>query len=332
MSEQEDRLGLIARAGKRLRTSQNEAGIQSPVSSQTLAQAAGFAPQPIANPIPDVLAGTAQSGANIRLENAPALQPARLGFSSLRREGMLTPDNMRTNLGFEYNAIKRKLLGNLSAARQQGRLNNVVMITSPRPADGKTFTTVNLAISLASQREARILVVDADIVRRKLSAMFNSSDGVGLVDLVNGRCSDLGAAVRRCADLPSLDVLSAGSDDEHSAELLGSRRMSEVIEEISRRYADGIVLLDTPPVLASPESLTLAGFVHQIVMVVASGQTTRSQLQASLETVAICPNISLLLNKAPEWARIEGDTYYYYGYYDQARPDGDRRPDSALRQ
>ena len=237
---------------------------------------------------------------------------------------MLTPDNMRSNLGFEYNAMKRKLLGNQSTAHEQGRINNLVMVTSPKPADGKTFTTVNLAISLAAQRDTRILVVDGDVVRRKLTAVFEPSDGMGLTDILRGTCSDIGAITHSCADLPNLDVVFAGAHDEHVTELLGSRRMAEICEDISRRYADGIVLIDTPPVLASPETVSLAGFMHQIVMVVASGQTTRAQLQASLENVAICPNVSLLLNKAPEWARIEGDSYYYYSYYDPARSDGSR--------
>jgi protein-tyrosine kinase len=332
MSEQEDRLGLIARAGKRLRTPTGEAPAGSPGAD------------PILNPAPgldrsvrsaEVLTGTVQPDSKPGDRTAPVLQgavPVRLNFSRLRREGMLTPDNMRSNLGFEYNAMKRKLLGNQNTAHQQGRINNLVMITSPKPADGKTFSAVNLAISLAAQRDTRILVVDGDVVRRKLTAMFEPSDGVGLIDLLRGTCSDIGAIIHSCADLPNLDVVFAGARDEHVAELVGSRRMAEICEDISRRYADGIVLIDTPPVLASPETVSLAGFMHQIVMVVASGQTTRSQLQASLENVAICPNISFLLNKAPEWARIEGDSYYYYSYYDQARSDGDRRADSALRQ
>jgi receptor protein-tyrosine kinase len=235
-------------------------------------------------------------------------------------------------LGFEYNSMKRKLLGNQNTAHQQGRISNLVMITSPKPADGKTFSTVNLAISMAAQRDTRILVVDGDVVRRKLTSVFEPSEGMGLSDLLRGQCSDIGAITHSCADLPNLDIVFAGAHDEHVAELLGSRKMAEVCEDISRRYADGIVLIDTPPVLASPETVSLAGFMHQIVMVVASGQTTRSQLQAALENIAICPNISLLLNKAPEWARIEGDSYYYYSYYDQARPDGGRHADPAPRQ
>ena len=335
MSEQEDRLSLIARAGKRLRTSPGEplAGlpvadradpILKPGSSLDILQRSPGAPDAPVHPDPKTDART-----------APASQgpvPVRLNFSRLRREGMLTPDNMRSNLGFEYNAMKRKLLGNQNTAHQQGRISNLVMITSPKPADGKTFTTVNLAISLAAQRDTRILLVDADVVRRKLTSVFEPTDGMGLVDLLRGTCSDMGAITHSCTDLPNLEVMFAGRQDEHVTELVGSRRMAEICEEMSRRYSDGVVLIDTPPVLASPETVSLAGFMHQIVMVVASGQTTRSQLQASLENVAICPNISLLLNKAPEWARIEGDSYYYYSYYDQARSDGNRRADSVARQ
>ena len=235
----------------------------------------------------------------------------KLNFSELRRSRILTPDNLRSNLGFEYRAIKRKLLHNI---RSENTPTNLVMVTSARPSEGKTFTSINLAISLATERDLRVLLIDADVVRPKVSTFFEPPCREGLTDLLKGKCGDIADISHRCSDLPNFEVVFAGDADDHSPELLGSRRMSEICKQISEQYRGGVVVIDTPPVLASAETANLAAFMQQIIMVVASGQTTRTQLQAALEHVSVCRSISLLLNKAPDWSRMQGDTYYYYGY------------------
>jgi receptor protein-tyrosine kinase len=90
--------------------------------------------------------------------------------------------------------------------------------------------------------------------------------------------------------------------------------MADLCTELSTRYPDRIVVLDTPPVLASPEPAQLASYVHQLIMVVAADQTDRHQLQKSLESVAACKNVSLLFNKAPRWNEAQYAPYYGYGY------------------
>jgi receptor protein-tyrosine kinase len=152
-----------------------------------------------------------------------------------------------------------------------------------------------------------------------------------LTDLLTGKCTDIAEATHRCTDLPNLSVVFAGKYEDHAPELVASRRMGEICAEISRRYSDGLVILDTPPVLASPETVSLAAFVHQIVMVVASGRTKRDQLQTALENVSACPNLNILLNQAPEWNKFDGDTYYYYGYEDRTRSEGDEQSEAVLK-
>ena len=336
MSEQNDRLALIARAGKRLRGAQIDSALpaQSPIEviEPEIASV-------IHSPVVETAQRSSQPASRQTTANAPdhTLKllaegpfPVKLQFARLRHEGILTPDNMRSSLGFENRAIKRKLLSVIGSTRKQGKPANLVMITSPRPADGKTFSSMNLAVSLATERDASVLLVDADIVRRKLSTFFQPSKGFGLTDLLKGECNDIADTIHPCSDLPNLSVMFAGKYEEHAPELLASRRMGEICAELSRRYSDGLVILDTPPVLASPETVGLASFVHQIVMVVASGQTKRDHLQAALENVSACPNLTLLLNQAPDWNKFEGDdTYYYYGYED--RVQGGEQSEAVLR-
>ena len=239
---------------------------------------------------------------------------------------MLTPDNLKSDLGSEYHAIKRRILAGLRGSRTGNGASNLLMVTSARSAEGKTFTCVNLAISLAAERNIRVLLVDGDILHPQLSMIFEPSGAPGITDLLDGKDYDIDAVAQRCSDLPNLNIVLSGRRGEHSAELMASPRMAQFCAEISRRYGDGIVLIDTAPVLASSETVNLAAFMHQIVFVVASGQTTRSQLQAGLESVAACPNISVVLNKAPAWNKPESDSYYYYGSYHSAQGSESAKP------
>ena len=334
MSDQQDRLALIARAGKRLRNSRSELEKRDPLPPEKpnpserspSDDGQGLLRSPLANGhISDVRQSSPETG-----PSSPV--PVRLAFSRLRHEGMLTPDNMHSGMGFEYRAIKRKLLSTVRSAQKQGQLGNLVVVTSPRPGDGKTFTSINLAVGLATERDVNVLLIDADVVRQKLTGFFEPSKGLGLMDVIKDQRSDITAVTHRCTDLPNLSVIFSGPHEDRTPELLASRRMGEICDEISRRYADGIVIFDTPPVLASPETVSIAAFAHQIVMVVASGHTRRSQLQQAVEAVSVCPNLSLLLNKAPEWNTAQGgDTYYYYGYGDRDRADGNEQSEAVLR-
>lgn len=322
MTDQVDGLGLIARAGRRLQKPQ-ENRIAPATSGERINASPPSSSDQVWKPVLPA-ASTGPLARQERLLDASPGEPTpiKLSFSELRRSRILTPDNLRSNLGFEFRSIKRKLL---NSANNEGVRTNLVMVSSARPSEGKTFTSVNLAISLAAERDFRVLLIDADVVRPKVTTFFEPVCREGLTDLLKGECGNIANISHRCSDLPNLEVVFAGDADDHSPELLGSRRMSEICKQLSERYAGGIIVIDTPPVLASAETASLAGFMHQIIMVVASGQTTRTQLQAALEQVSVCRNISLLLNKAPEWNRILGDTYYYYYGYGGDRTEANER-------
>lgn len=243
-----------------------------------------------------------------------------LDFRVLRQNGMITPDNMASVISNEFRGIKRKLLQKARDPATRSAVNNLVMVTSSLPGEGKTFTSVNLAISLAAERGLQVLLLDADVIRPSIGNMFKSTPQEGLTDLLSGKVKRVSDVMCRCAEIPNLAVLFAGSGHVDSPELISSTGMADLCTELSTRYPDRIIVIDTPPVLASPEPASLASYVHQLIMVVAADQTDRHQLRKSLEAIASCKNISLLFNKAPRWNEAEYTPYYGYAAAPNAAP------------
>jgi receptor protein-tyrosine kinase len=259
-----------------------------------------------------------------RVLNEGTSRQVHLDFRVLRQNGMITPDNMASMISNEFRGIKRKLLQKVRDPDTRATVSNLVMVTSSLPGEGKTFTSINLAISLAAERGLQVLLIDADVVRPAVGNVFKSTPKEGLTDLLSGKVSRVSDVMCRCAEIPNLAVVFAGSARVDSPELISSGRMVDLCQELSNRYPDRIVIIDTPPVLASPEPATLASYVHHLIMVVAADQTDRHQLRKSLESIASCSNINLLFNKAPKWNEPEYTSYY--GYAATASADPSTRP------
>jgi receptor protein-tyrosine kinase len=236
----------------------------------------------------------------------------RLRFADLRNAGMVTPDNMVSEISNEFRRVKRDLLLRARETQSLRLVNNLVMITSSLPGEGKTFVSTNLALSLAAERDLHVLLIDGDPVRQSLGRFFEGPVDAGLIDVLAGDRTDLGDVIFRCEELPSLSVIFAGNLRPNAPELMASKRMIDVCVELSTRYPDRMIIIDTPPVLGSAEPAAISLHVHQLIMVVASGQTSRVAVRNAIERVSSCRNIALLLNKAPHWYRVTGGSYYYY--------------------
>jgi protein-tyrosine kinase len=265
--------------------------------------------------VPSVLDRSNDAGAN------SGTKQVQLDFKILRQNGMITPDNLSSPLSNEFRAIKRKLLQKVRDPRTRATINNLIMVTSSLPNEGKTFSSTNLALSLAAERGLRVLLIDADVIRPSVGKVFISPPSEGLTDLLSGRVKQVSDVLHRCADVPNLSVIFAGNPRRNSPELISSGQMANLCRELSARYPDRVVVLDTPPVLASPEPAILATYVHQLIMVVSAAQTDRHQLRKALEAVSSCQNVSLLFNKAPRWNEAEYyNSYYGYGYNPRSSP------------
>ena len=242
----------------------------------------------------------------------PPGKTVRLDFRALRQNGLITPDNMTSAISNEFRGIKRRLLQKVRDPQTRAAVSNLIMVTSSLPGEGKTFSSINLALSLAAERGLQVLLIDADVIRPSVGNMFVAPPSEGLTDLLTGKVSRVSDVLHRCSDLPNLAVIFAGNPSVNTPELLSSGKMANLCKELSARYPDRVIVLDTPPVLASAEPAILASYVHHLVMVVAADQTDRHQLRKSLESVASCQSVSLLFNKAPSWNEQEYVAYYGY--------------------
>ncbi len=264
-------------------------------------------------PVNPVAAKTAP-GVTEKSSEQPTTKQVRLDFRALRQNGMITPDNMSSDISNEFRGVKRRLLQKVRDPKTRAAVNNLIMVTSSLPGEGKTFSSLNLAMSLAAERGLRVLLIDADVIRPSVGNMFVAPASEGLTDLLSGKVKQVADVLYRCADVPNLSVIFAGQPRKNSPELISSAQMASLCRELSSRYPDRVIVLDTPPVLASAEPAILATYVHQLIMVVSASHTEKHQLRKSLEAVSSCQNISLLFNKAPRWNEVEYNNYYGYGY------------------
>ena len=244
---------------------------------------------------------------NTQTKNYIALQEDRLAAG-----GFLTPNGGRTRQQEEYQQIKRRLLGNLvPGMAPTENPPNLIMVTSSVPSEGKTFTSSNLAISIAMEIDHTVLAVDTDIVKSDMSGTFGLRNRKGLFDLLGDptlRMEDL--LVR--TSIPNLVVLPAGTHGKFSTEYLASGFMKELLAEMATRYPDRIVLFDSPPILATTTAAALAKLVGQLVLVVEAGKTKQETLREALMQIEGIPITGLILNKIKQ--SVAGG-YGYYGYY-----------------
>jgi len=243
---------------------------------------------------------------------AASTKTVRLDFRALRQNGLITPDNMTSAISNEFRGIKRRLLQKVRDPQTRAAVSNLIMVTSSLPGEGKTLSSINLALSLAAERGLQVLLIDADVIRPSIGNMFVAPPTEGLTDLLTNKVSHVSDVLHRCSDVPNLAVIFAGNHCANTPELISSGKMANLCKELSARYPDRVIVLDTPPVLASAEPAILASYVHHLVMVVAADQTDRHQLRKSLESVASCQSVSLLFNKAPSWNEQEYVAYYGY--------------------
>src|SRR5206468_7896557 len=166
--------------------------------------------------------------------------------------------------------VKRPIIRNaLERGETKVRNGNLVMVTSAIPSEGKTFTSINLAMSMAMEYDSRVLLVDGDVAHPSFPAMLGTPHAPGLLDLLTREEIDVSDALVK-TNVERLTLLPAGSRQRRSTELLASEQMAALLRELSSRYPDRIIIFDSPPLLATTEARVLATHMGQIVMVVAA--------------------------------------------------------------
>jgi protein-tyrosine kinase len=275
--------------------------------------AANVTPPAVETPVaPAAQAIAAASAARPSTPNPPSDRIVHLDFARLAAAGFLTPNQATTRQSEEYQQIKRRLLNNMANGVQaESRTPNLILITSSVPSEGKTFTSVNLAISIAMEVDHTVLLIDTDIMKRDTSRVLGVSDRKGLFDLLANpelRLEDL--LVR--TSMKNLVLLPVGTPRDGSTELLASMRMRELTREIATRYHDRVVLFDSPPVLATTTAAALAPLVGQLVLVAEAGSTKQETIRETLQRLDRTTITGVILNKAKQ---VAVPSYDYYGYY-----------------
>ena len=256
----------------------------------------------------------------------------------LRAQGFCVPSEKPQRLALEMRAMKRRLLRRLGfrkAGRRRGgegvvatRQRNVVLTTSTRPAEGKTFTAINLALSLALEDGIGVVLIDADVPRPKVLSHFGLSAETGLTDLI-ARPGEVRLAdcLLRAKDAP-LAILPEGSHSGSATELFSRDDAGAVLREVSQRFSDRIVIVDAPPVLATAEATILARMVDEVCFVVEANGTPEPAVAAALDEVLdVTDRISLVLNRC-----LVAESAIHYGSYEEyyyRTGRGDRREGNA---
>jgi len=288
---------LIEKAAQRLEQLR-QAGADMPEA--TPPSAAGAARAPAAMPRPPAALQRPQTSSKV----------VQLDLDALTEAGFVTPKAQRSLTAEQFRVIKRPLLTNaMGKGAAPVTHGNRIMVTSAMAGEGKTFTAINLAMSMAMELDHTVLLVDADVSRPSIMKTLGLPSGPGLLDLLLANETEMSDALLR-TNIDKLTLLPSGTPHQRATELLASDAMSALVEEMGRRYPERIIIFDSPPLLMTTESRVLATHMGQIVMVVQAGQTQRAQVRHALEAIENCPIKLMVLNQVREEERNS----YGYGY------------------
>ena len=254
-----------------------------------------------------------RAGASLALQPPPIVQ-----LDALERAGMVVARTTRTRISEEYRIAIGRILRILHETTNIQGARNVLMVTSARPGEGKSFTALNLAGSIAQNGTDAVLLVDVDPKVKPLSDMLGLGEAPGFLDLVSDpslRPEDL----LRVTAIPNLAVMPVGTRLGGAAQTIGGtasmRPIIPTITRLARRFPKHLIMLDAPPCLSTSDPHTLAPHVGQVVLVVEAERTQRSEVEAAVDLVRVCPSITLLLNKVRMTTSHTFGAYDYFGSY-----------------
>lgn len=226
---------------------------------------------------------------------APARRIMPIDRGRLAAAGMLVPGGPITPLAEEFRMVKRQLLltarGVAGVDADRARM---ILVCSAQPDEGKTFCAINLALSMAAEKDVEILLVDADFAKPDVSTRLGMSDGPGLLDALDGQI-DVEACIVD-TDVPQLAILPAGARSVSDTELLASDGARAMLDRLAAANPRRIVIFDSPPALAASPASVLALHVGQTMMVVRADRTSEEDLRAAVAALDACEHIQLVLN------------------------------------
>ena len=283
-------MSLVEQAIARLRNQQ--AGAQRPVMG-------GAAPKTVVPPLVN------------DLEDSKAANRLAIDVNALRAGGYLPETSKDRQFTDQYRRIKRPLIEKALSGDDAAGEPRIIIVTSAVPGDGKTFTSINLAFSMALERDISILLVDSDVAKHHITDIFGLRQRKGLLDALTDESLDPEALVVPTSSR-GLSILPTGTRVEGTAELVSSNRMRQIVTVLCARNPRRILLLDSPPLLITNEGRALVKIAGQVVLVVRAGETPRHAVQAAIDMVDGKQAGGVILNQV-KVGLTEG--YYGYGAY-----------------
>jgi Mrp family chromosome partitioning ATPase len=227
----------------------------------------------------------------------PTGDEVEISRNVLAANGFIVPGAPMTALAEEFRLLKHQLLSDIEGAKKQSEeRRRAVLVCSSQPKEGKTFSAINLALSLAGEKDVEVLLVEADFLKPDTLALLGISGGPGFVDALLDPDVEPESHVIR-TDVPGLSVLPAGAKTNNVPELLASDRCREVLAKLAAGNRRRIILFDSPPVLMASHATVLAGLVGRALVVVRADKTTEADLREAIGLLQGC-EISLILNGA----------------------------------
>jgi protein-tyrosine kinase len=275
----------------------SEGRLESTSESQSITQP--IQPEPVAQTI------SAEISAEKLMIEIDTNRLSKLNFVANSQE--------RTLISEEYRVIKRKLINNAFGALSSTLKNpNLILVTSTRPGEGKTFTSVNLALSIALEQDKTVLLIDADVLRPNVSRTLDISVPLGLTDYLSS--DKVGVSdIMYSTSVERLKLIAAGKPHHLSTELLASDKMISLVQEFASRYPDRIVIFDAPPLLGVNETAVLAAMCGQAVVVVEENKTNLNELEKAISLLPSDLAVGFVINKASR--SVDKGYGYGYGYY-----------------
>lgn len=251
-------------------------------------------------------------------DSAKAANRLVIDNNALRAGGYLPELTKDRQFADQYRRIKRPLIEKALSGDDAGGEPRIMIVTSAVPGDGKTFTSINLAFSMALERDISILLIDSDVSKHHITDIFGLRQRKGLLDaLVDENLDPEGLIVPTSSR--GFSILPAGTRVDGTAELVSSNRMREIVTMLCARNPRRILLLDSPPLLITSEGRALVKIAGQVILVVRAGVTPRHAVQAAIEMFDEKQAGGLILNEI-KVGFTEG--YYGYGAYGTTPGDG----------
>ncbi|SEC11450.1 CpsD/CapB family tyrosine-protein kinase [Paenibacillus sp. GP183] len=222
---------------------------------------------------------------------------------STNKNPLITDVNPKSPISESYRTLRTNI--QFSAVDEDLK---VLMVTSAGPGEGKSTTIANLAVAYA-QSDKKVLLIDADLRKPTMHHTFRLTNRWGLTNLLTNQAEI--EEVINSSSIPNLDVLTSGPIPPNPSEILSSKRMNTLLEELKKRY--DIILIDSPPAIAVTDAQILATRCDGVILVIDSGKVKREialKAKANLEHVQ-ARLLGVVLNNVD---RKNKDAYYYYYY------------------